>query len=217
MTGRKERSRMLSLVDAYHKLLRRNGLGWLLKENQKVAVLHVLSAVKPRTLCYRLQSDLEFSQHGLKKHLCKFMAHAVKVSEAFQLIDVGPQLSNNCKGKRKGTNNQSGDKETSKENTPSDSSNSTSGSACIKSKRSAPECLFHTCKGLYHWVRDCPGSTAEETQQMFDNITASNAKGGPARPTRGLKKSDNFSVPETTKGTTKAAGTTGRLVPAQAT
>lgn len=40
-------SHMKTLFVNYHTLLRRHGLAWLLEENQKMAVQHVLSAIQP--------------------------------------------------------------------------------------------------------------------------------------------------------------------------
>lgn len=55
----------------------------------KTAVYHVLSAVRPVSLPNRLQSDLEFLHQELRKDFQQFMSHAVKLSEAFQLMDNG--------------------------------------------------------------------------------------------------------------------------------
>ena len=82
-------SRMQGLFISYTTLLRKSGLSWVLKENQKVAVQHVLSAINPTTLRTRLSEDLEFSQYNLRKDFRGFMNHAIKLAEAFQLLDSG--------------------------------------------------------------------------------------------------------------------------------
>ena len=51
-------SRIQNLFVNYMTLLRRHGLSWIIKENQKVAVGHVLSAIRPTALQSRLDSDL---------------------------------------------------------------------------------------------------------------------------------------------------------------
>lgn len=52
---------MRNLFVSYHELLCRQGFGWVTEGNQKIAVQHVTSAVKPEALRTRLQSDLSFS------------------------------------------------------------------------------------------------------------------------------------------------------------
>lgn len=72
-----------SLFVSYQLLLRRNGLSWLTKDNERISVYHVLSATHPASLRTRLESDLELSHYGLRKDIKIFMAHVVKLSEAF--------------------------------------------------------------------------------------------------------------------------------------
>ena len=50
MSDSSAKSRMQSLFVSYTTLLRRHGLAWVLESNQKVAVYHVLSAVRPLDL-----------------------------------------------------------------------------------------------------------------------------------------------------------------------
>lgn len=93
-----------ALFSSYRTNLRRNGLGWLLKENYKVAVVHVLSAVRPQSLKDLLESDLAFSRHALQKRY-DFLAHSIKLSEVFSLV-VSSSSSKRCqKGNRKPSGN----------------------------------------------------------------------------------------------------------------
>lgn len=61
------KSRMENLFVSYHALIKRHGLSRILEDNQKFAVYHVLSAIRPNILKERLTSDLEFSHHELRK------------------------------------------------------------------------------------------------------------------------------------------------------
>lgn len=47
-------ARMQDLFANYHTILRRHGLGWIIKENQNFAVTHDLSTVAPQSLKERL-------------------------------------------------------------------------------------------------------------------------------------------------------------------
>lgn len=51
------RSSIEELFISYHNVLRLNGLKWLINSNQKVAFYHVLSAIQPRLLHDRLESN----------------------------------------------------------------------------------------------------------------------------------------------------------------
>lgn len=50
---------------------------------------HVRSAIPPESLRSRLECDLKLSHYQLRKDFRGFMAHAVKLSEAFQLVENG--------------------------------------------------------------------------------------------------------------------------------
>lgn len=85
---------MKGLFVNYHCLLSQNGVKWIIEENQKLAVSHVFSAIRPQSLRERLESDLSFSHHSLKKDCKNFLKHAVRLPEAFQLVDTGPVKRN---------------------------------------------------------------------------------------------------------------------------
>lgn len=78
---------------SYVTLLARNGLKWLIEENYKVAVYHVLSAVYPFSRHDRFKSDLSFSKHSLRKDSYAFLAHAIHLAEAFQRVESDPRSS----------------------------------------------------------------------------------------------------------------------------
>lgn len=83
------KSRTENLFISYYSMLLQHGLSWLVKENQKVAVYHVLLAIPPVSLKSRLESDLDFAQQQLGKDFKASMKHSTKLSEAFQLVDLG--------------------------------------------------------------------------------------------------------------------------------
>jgi len=191
MSDRSARSRMQGLFMSYHKLLRRHGLSWVLKANEKTAVYHVLSAIRPYSLKDRLTDDLDFAKHKLRKDFKGFMAHAIKLSEAFQLVDNGPKKDrkkNHVDNKpTKGTDTSSRRGWAG----PGSSSNSNNYNKTGRDKpnganRSAPPCPFGPCKkeGLRHWIADCDRSTDAEKKTMKAEISAAKAADGPHRGTR---------------------------------
>ena len=172
------RSRIETLFVSYHSILRHNGIVWLLDANQKVAVGHVLSAIRPKTLKDRLESDLEFAHHKLKKDFKNFMAHSIKVSEAFQIVDSGPK-KNKKNGHRSG-NDQNHGSRNDKSSPSRGSANHKTGSV-NKNKRPTPDCPYGPCKdkGLKHLIKDCPDSSRTEKDQLYAALTAAKAKDGP--------------------------------------
>lgn len=82
-------SRMQGLFISYITLLRRNDLSWVVKEKPKVPVDHVLSAINPKSLWHRLSEELEFSPRALRYDFRACMEHAIKLAEAFELVDSG--------------------------------------------------------------------------------------------------------------------------------
>lgn len=61
-------------------LLHRHSLPWLTRENHKVAIQHVLYAIKPQQLKDSLEADLGSPHHELKKDLAKF-SNTPKISQ----------------------------------------------------------------------------------------------------------------------------------------
>lgn len=205
MKDRNAKSRMENLFVAYHTILRRNGLAWVVNENGKLAVTHVLSAILPRSLKTRLQSDLEFAYVLLKKDFSGFMAHAIKLSEAYQLLDNGASSHNNDhadkSGKQHRTKSRGGTSRslaTSEDNKDSRRSSATQRDRSVKQP---PLCLHPPCraKGIRHWMGDCGATTEAEKLKLRAKYAEDRAKDGPAHNTRGQ---GNFK---------KQAGTAGRL------
>lgn len=93
ISDRSAKSRMESLFISY-------GLTWVIKDAPKIAALQFISQIRPVYLQSRRKDDLDLSQNNLKKDFKGFFAHAVKLSEAFLLVDDGL-------GRRKENNNTS--------------------------------------------------------------------------------------------------------------
>lgn len=74
---------------SYLNILINNDFQWMIDDNQKVAVQHVLSSVRPANLCKRLELNLSFWYHFLKQGFRGFFKYAVKLAEAFHVDDAG--------------------------------------------------------------------------------------------------------------------------------
>ena len=204
MKDKNARSRMESLFVSYHKLLRRHGVSWIVKNNQKVAVGHVLSCIKPATLQSRLQSNLEFSHHSLKKDFKGFMKHSIRISEAFQMVDTGPKQTKSESHRSSRSGNKSN-------RTPNGNTIPRIGSSHRSHSRPLPDCPHGPCKskGLKHLIKDCPDATPEEKDRMLKELSAAKARDGPARSTSSQASAAASNQSE--KSATKTSGTAGRL------
>lgn len=207
MTDRNAKSRMESLFVSYHALLRRNGISWLLKTNQKVAVSHVLSAVRPKSLQDRLQSDLDFAYYDYRKDFRQFMEHAVRLSDAFQLLDNGPKTTKKTDN-RHGKPTRSGGNSNRGKGSASDFGN---GKKSLKNNRPAPDCPFGTCKkkSAKHLIKECPEATDAEKSKMLSERIAARALDGPSRATRSqtTARSDTRTAPNGNIGRLKPSNT----------
>lgn len=95
-------ARMKNLFTSNHTLLVSHGLKRLIEETPRVAVQHALSAVKPQTLHDRLTANLEFSQDELSKDCRRFFKHAIRLAEAFQIVESGPKNTANFDDSNRG-------------------------------------------------------------------------------------------------------------------
>lgn len=193
MSDSNAKSRMRNLFVSYRAILKRHGVAWLLEDNQKVAVDHVLSAIRPTSVKERLESDLEFAKYELKKNFQGFMKHAIRVAEAFQIVDNGKPRSN--RQPEPSTTNRSGSKTPSDKNsTPTDDSKSKNGGGG-KSKK-APLCLHPPCrsKGVRHFMRDCDQTTDDQKKALLKSLADEKAKTGPSKSTRSQTQAEDGNI-----------------------
>lgn len=200
MTDKSAKARMESLFVSYLSILRRNGLAWVPKVCPKVAVNNVLSAVKPGNLQESLQSDLRFAHQDLRKDFKSFMQHAVKLSIAFEIVDIGPRRDRASSTDSRRNGNRSTDRDSTK-GTPQSSNNSRQNN---RPKKFIPACPFPSCmrQKLMHWIDDCPKANDAEKRQMKKDLAAKRAQDGPARSTRGQKTRVRFAEDAASRGTT---------------
>lgn len=76
-----------NLFLSYKSIVCRHGLARLTNINEKKTFCHFLSVIRPKSLFHRFKSDLQLSQTERNQNFREFIAHAFKLSEAFQLID----------------------------------------------------------------------------------------------------------------------------------
>ena len=200
IANRSATSRMKSLFIQYHSLLAKQGLSWIISDNQKLAVSHVLSAIRPNYLKERLESDLNFSHYNLKKDFNEFLLHAVKVSEAFQIVDAGRRKRNRNDGK-------DADKNQTGKTSPGIPKPEPDGSTEV------PLCLWppHATKGYRHLLKDCKKCPPEEKKKLLAARAAKLAETGPHSGLRSAKTNGSSSTQSPDDKYSPKAHTTGRL------
>lgn len=66
MSVKARKGRLKVIIMEYCSLFRTNGIKWVIEKTSKLAIRHVLSAVRPMQLCSRVEQDLAFAYHHLK-------------------------------------------------------------------------------------------------------------------------------------------------------
>lgn len=148
---------------------------------------------KTETLRTRIESDLSFSQKQLKNDFRNFMAHCLKLSDAFQLLDVGPAFCKTHNVNAKETKNMKYIR--MKDQAPEGSSSTKLFKEPVMKRelREAPLCLYEPQKnrGVRHYLRDCPDCPKEEKKKLLDDNFAERGKDGPAANTRARQRDGN--------------------------
>lgn len=174
MKNSNAKARMQDLFSSYHTILRGNGLGCIVKDNQKVAVSYVLSAIRPQTLKDRFESDLSFSQHSLRKYFPSFLAHAIKLKEAFQLVhSVPPSKRRLREDEKRSGNNSNGASSKLTTTTYFSKSNQKKNAADGHTRENVvPICLWepHKKQGIRHLLKDCPYCPEAERHRILKDL-----------------------------------------------
>ena len=172
--------RMELLFMDYKSLLRTNGLKWVTTDTPKVAIKHVISAIRPTTLGTRIEQDLGFSHARLKADFSGFMAHAISLSEAFERLDCG-----HPKTRKSDKDNQNVKKDSNigKTGFSSRKAEPSADSKSEKNNKRAPPgpCPLPSCKGknLIHWAKDCTKSTEAEKKKISGRSRGAQGSGRP--------------------------------------
>lgn len=189
MTDKDACSCIKTLFVSYRSLLRRNGLTWMTKDNDKIAVYQVPSAIRLESLRIRLESDLELSHCDLRKDFKGFMYHAIKLFEAFQLVDNGAPTKRRKNQDSRNRNNQDDrpgrdkGKIKGKDGNTGNNGNGQRPFVCLY----APQ----KDKGYRHYRKDCAVCLDEENIAIFKRMADEKAAIEPSKSTSGQLKKNN--------------------------
>lgn len=203
-------ARMRNLFIDYHTLLRRYGLSWVLDSSEKVAVQHVLSAIRPAKLRSRLESDLAFSHAHTRKDFKAFFKHAQKIADAFALVDNGSSQDGNVDTPNTNSGGSSSRRTRSNGNNGRNGGTPPSDKPSKKTNKDLPICLWppHRERGIRHRLKDCRDCPDAEKKGLFEELSREKASDGPAANTRSKSTDKDETKKEYASGNPK----TGRLV-----
>lgn len=194
-------SKMKDLFVQYNSILTKNGLKWVLEDNQKLAVSQVLNDVCPAALKERLDEDLKFTYPRMKKEFKDFLKHAVNVAQDFQTSHVGASSIHGTEPKNNSTNRKQ-----------TDAKNNRDKSKDMK-KEEFLVFLYppHQKLGFRHYLRDCRDYPPEERTRHVEDLASKKASDGPAHSTRSRSTTPATSRPTTDSASRSTRLTTGRI------
>jgi RNase H-like domain found in reverse transcriptase/Reverse transcriptase (RNA-dependent DNA polymerase)/Integrase zinc binding domain len=179
--------RIIMLFAEYSSLLRVNGLSWLLEKNPKVAVGHIIEALKPIRLQKRIKDDLSLAHVALEKDFLQFMQHVIKRAEIYNdAEDLAPPQSNKPVGTQNSPPGKSGNKQTSSKpkfgssaGTVASATQTPSGNAA----KTLPECLNPSCREK-HYLKHCGNTSQELKDKLYAERAEARKASGEQRSTR---------------------------------
>jgi hypothetical protein len=157
--------RIVMLFTDYSSLLRMHGLSWLIKEHPKVAVWHIVDALKPKALQARVRGDLEFAHVHLKDFLL-FMKHVLQTADKYGDYE---DEEDNSSARGNNSPKQHGCERTSRSSgvptTPPNSGKTTVPKEADGSTKKLPDCLNPACKET-HFLKNCKSTSQERKDQL---------------------------------------------------
>jgi hypothetical protein len=174
-------SKILKLFSDHRAILKKHGCIDFLEEYPKLAVNHIVQALKPDVLKKRIEAELSFEKKFLCKDYRKFFTYVVEIArecEKFVFSDSKPQdhSSTFSKGKHQIPNksHKSNEENSSKFKTPF---------------KGFPKSGCAKCKGR-HYMQDCPEASEAEKSSFQKELTQRRVNFAP-----GTKSYDNGKVP----------------------
>jgi hypothetical protein len=176
--------RIVMLFTDYSSLLRMHGLSWLIKEHPKVAVWHIVDALKPNALQARIRGDLDFAHAHLKKDFLLFMKHVLQRAEKYceyEDEDDYSSASGNSSPKQHSRDRTS--RPSGVSTTPKNIGKTTAPKRADGSTKQLPDCLNPACKEK-HFLKNCMTTSQERKYQLYAERAQARKASGEQRDTR---------------------------------
>jgi len=176
MNNDSDESRMFNLFINHYILLEKMGCEWVITDAPRVAVKHIIFAVRPIGLRDIIKSDLRLAHSKLKDDYAGFRDHCLELARTCRFIENKKSSSDDSIN----LDSDSDDDEPPSEAPPRN-----------PKKKKSPPCPHPECqkqpKGpkKNHYIKDCPNcKTPAERQALYDKLKEIKNAPGPAGNTR---------------------------------
>ena len=190
MSEKDTEQRIIMLFADYRGILRNHGLAWIVDENPKTAVNHIVDALKPSILKKRIKDDLTFGHIALRKDFLGFMRHVIRRAEHYsdyeEPTDPPHKLGkpNSVSGTNTGpTIPSSGSCRVSRTPAANAANTQPSQSTGKGRARSPPACLNPSCS-LKHYLKECQNTSQERKDELYAELAERRKHNGEQRSTR---------------------------------
>ncbi|CAN8072597.1 unnamed protein product [Agarophyton chilense] len=168
-------SRMFNLFIDCYTILEKLDCEWVSTDAPRVAVKHILQAIRPVGLKDIIKSDLRRAHLNLKENFLGFRDHCVNLAKTCRYIETK-------KAPIGATSDSESDDEDGETDTPVEPK---------KKKRKVPPCPHSECEKEHkgpkrnHYIKDCPKfKNNSDRQVLFDKLKELKATPGPSGGTR---------------------------------
>jgi hypothetical protein len=187
MAEKDTEQRIIMLFADYQSLLRANGLSWIVKDNPKLAVDHIMEVIKPFALKKRLRDDLDLAHVGLENDFLGFMRHVICRAEFYADYEDNPSAQPSS-GK---ISDLGGGKQDRGDRGAGSGSSTKSQMPIVKNTRAPvvgktkinPDCLNPECS-LKHYLKDCSNTTKARKDELYAEFAERRKQNGEQRMTR---------------------------------
>jgi hypothetical protein len=204
--------RIIMLFTDYKSLLRIHGLSWLVEENTKLAVEHIIDALKPSILKKRIKDDLTLGHINLKKDFLGFMKHVIARAEHYADYEEPEKTSSPAVKTPAGTGPASDLSATNL--TKVRVSPSPTDKLVKEGKgRAIPDCLNPDCSSK-HYLKECTNTSQERKEELYFELAERRKRNGEQRATRQDTRTASAVSLSPQSGTSEkdTGGTTAKVV-----
>jgi len=187
--------RVMNVFTDYLELLSERKMDSFVEENPKLAILHIVSALRPLALKEKIENDLVLHKQILAKDWHKFYAYVTEkavaldeflpaIEQTYRKQETPAVVREPKKGGNKGNNKSrqlptnpstdaSGSGTGSQDPTTKNATSAAASTNQNSGNRSKPSCLnTKTCAGKFHFMRDCPHTSIDDRKRLVREFRA---------------------------------------------
>ena len=155
---------------------------WIIEDSPKLAVGHILDALKPRPLQSRIRDDLEFAHTHFRKDFLSFMDHVIQRAEMYsdydeQVVTTPTKFSSQSSTASGKSNNTRG------AISPQRASSNPAVSNKEYNHKTPPDCLNPSCHEK-HNLKECKNTSQYRKDDLYAERAQARKASGDQRVTR---------------------------------